>query len=463
MRSLRPLSAPAPRARGCRPRSGEPTSPRVSATPRYIVGIASSTGGPRALLEIFSRLPERFPGAIVIAQHMPDKFTRTFAERLDKKGAVRVVEAQDGDAVTARRGYVCPGKQSMELVERERRPQRSPRPRRRPVPTDRYCPERRSLACGASRRSGGSRAIGVILTGMGDDGVAGARAIRAAGGMVIAESEETAVVYGMPGAAVRAGVASDVLPLPALGDYLAGLGSTVSVRKPRFSRAPGPPPSFYLGGETAVYSLRRCRPYRRNGTFSTPCDWSTYRARPNELRFPTDHGGAPRDTSRRPTPRGRSLRSISEAGLKSETMALTDVPILLHVLDRRIRLYLDPLRHARVSAELATIGAQLPSGRTRTVVVKIELDISEARRVAKEVVRGRRGAELHRPQGRHHRQRAGAQHRALHARRHHRGRRRPRQARALLGDRHRQRPGDLEPGTRSCPAVTRAAPAWAAG
>ncbi|APR80981.1 anti-sigma B factor RsbT [Minicystis rosea] len=85
---------------------------------------------------------------------------------------------------------------------------------------------------------------------------------------------------------------------------------------------------------------------------------------------------------------GTLLRSISEAGLKSETLTLNDVPLLLPVLDRRIRLYLDPLRHARVSAELATIGAQLPQRRTRTVVVKIELDISEARRVAKEVCEG---------------------------------------------------------------------------
>jgi serine/threonine-protein kinase RsbT len=85
---------------------------------------------------------------------------------------------------------------------------------------------------------------------------------------------------------------------------------------------------------------------------------------------------------------GTLMRSIGEAGLKSETMTLNDVPQLLPVLDRRIRLYLDPLRHARVSAELATIGAQLPQRRTRTVVVKIELDISEARRVAKEVCEG---------------------------------------------------------------------------
>jgi serine/threonine-protein kinase RsbT len=85
---------------------------------------------------------------------------------------------------------------------------------------------------------------------------------------------------------------------------------------------------------------------------------------------------------------GTLLRSINEAGLKAEQLTLTDLPQLLPVLDRRTRLYLDPLRHARVSAELATIGAQLPQRRTRTVVVKIELDISEARRVAKEVCEG---------------------------------------------------------------------------
>jgi two-component system chemotaxis response regulator CheB len=69
----------------------------------------------------------------------------------------------------------------------------------------------------------GNRAIGVILTGMGDDGVEGARAIRAAGGIIIAESQETAVVYGMPGAAVRAGLVTETLPLPEIADYLAKL------------------------------------------------------------------------------------------------------------------------------------------------------------------------------------------------------------------------------------------------
>ncbi len=229
VRSLRPL-APVTQSRASVPgplpsRATDP-APRPAGVPRYLVAIASSTGGPSALIELFSRIPERFPGAILIAQHMPDKFTRTFAERLDKKGAIRVVEAQDGDVVTARKAFVCPGKMCMELVGGltaaggafgELRLRVSP-----PSPQDRYVPSGDRLLKSVAQ-SAGSRAVGVILTGMGDDGVAGGKAIRAAGGTVIGESEETAVVYGMPGAAFRAGILSESLALPALADYIAAL------------------------------------------------------------------------------------------------------------------------------------------------------------------------------------------------------------------------------------------------
>jgi two-component system chemotaxis response regulator CheB len=222
VRSLRPLTPTLARAAPQAPSRNPDTVPRASAVPRYVVGIASSTGGPSALLEVFTRLPERFPGTILIAQHMPDKFTRTFAERLDKKGALRVVEAQDNDTVSARRGFVCPGKQCMELVSASGSLSDLRVRVTGPSANDRYCPSGdrllRSIASVA-----GLRAIGIILTGMGDDGVAGAKAIRASGGIVIAESAETAVVYGMPGAAVRAGVVNEELPLAAIGDYLAAL------------------------------------------------------------------------------------------------------------------------------------------------------------------------------------------------------------------------------------------------
>ncbi len=186
--------------------------------PRWVVGIACSTGGPGALLDIFGRIVKPVPAAFVVAQHMPDKFTRTFAERLAKRGPIRFSEAQDGDRLFAKSGLVCPGRQCMEVVMQDLAffAKLSP-----PTSTDRYVPSGDKLL--RSVAVAGPRAIGIVLTGMGDDGVEGARAIRAAGGMVIAESAETAVVYGMPGAVVRAGIATKEMPLPQIAEFLATL------------------------------------------------------------------------------------------------------------------------------------------------------------------------------------------------------------------------------------------------
>lgn len=228
VRYLRPRSPTiAPRSAPPSQQVRVPSEPRLGIPLRHLVAIGSSTGGPTALLEIFNRIPERFPGAIVIAQHMPEKFTRTFAERLDRRGGVRVVEATDGEQVVSRKAYVCPGRMCMEVVvtpgsghglSGDVRIRVGP-----PVAGDRYVPSADRLFRSAAQVAS-TRAVGVILTGMGDDGVSGARAIRAAGGTVVAESEETAVVYGMPGAAVRAGVVNESLPLTAIGDFIALLG-----------------------------------------------------------------------------------------------------------------------------------------------------------------------------------------------------------------------------------------------
>jgi two-component system chemotaxis response regulator CheB len=187
--------------------------------PKWLVAIACSTGGPSALLEVVGRLPHDSVAAFAIAQHMPDKFTRTFAERLGRRGALRVSEAQEGDVLLAATGFVCPGRQCMEVVPRagnfELRVGSA-------APTDRYVPSADRLFKSVAQAAG-PRAIGVILTGMGDDGTEGAKAIRDAGGLVFAESQETAVVYGMPGSAVQAGHVSEVLPLPQLAERLAKL------------------------------------------------------------------------------------------------------------------------------------------------------------------------------------------------------------------------------------------------
>lgn len=187
--------------------------------PKHVVAIGSSTGGPSALLEIFGKIPTNSTAGIVVAQHMPDKFTRTFAERLDRKGPVRTIEGVDGERLGKLTGFVCPGRQCMEVVQNgvELRIVIGA-----PKPDDRYVPSADRLLKSVAAAAG-PRAVGVILTGMGDDGVEGARAIRDAGGLVIAESQETAVVYGMPGAAVRAGIPQKVLPLPQIGDFIASL------------------------------------------------------------------------------------------------------------------------------------------------------------------------------------------------------------------------------------------------
>jgi len=152
---------------------------------------------------------------------MPDKFTRTFAERLDRRSALRVSEAADYDAVSEGTGFVCPGRHCMELEMPAKGPLRLRVARARRTRSLRA--ERRSPARQRSRAVG-KRAIGVILTGMGDDGVEGARAIIEAGGIVIAESEATARSSTVcPEPPCRAGVTSQILPLPDIGDWIARL------------------------------------------------------------------------------------------------------------------------------------------------------------------------------------------------------------------------------------------------
>lgn len=227
VRQLRTGYAPSPMSRRSGVPLDRPSTPDLGSqrsapayvAPKHVVAIASSTGGPSALLEIFGRIPPTTTAGFVVAQHMPDKFTRTFAERLDKKGSVRTSEGQDGERLGKATGYVCPGRQCMELVQSgvELKIVIAP-----PRPEDRYVPSADRLLKSVAAAAG-ARAVGVILTGMGDDGVEGARAIRDAGGLVIAESRETAVVYGMPGAAVRAGIPQKELALPQIAEYLASL------------------------------------------------------------------------------------------------------------------------------------------------------------------------------------------------------------------------------------------------
>jgi two-component system chemotaxis response regulator CheB len=181
--------------------------------------IGASTGGPQAIQHLLASLPGDLPLAVLVAQHMPERFTATFAERLARTTRLSAQEARDGDRVVAGRALVAPGGRHLELVRGEdgalRAAIRIPWPGEGPS----YVPSVDRLFASAAAVLGPA-VCGVVLTGMGQDGAAGVRAIKRAGGATIAESERTAVVYGMPGSAVATGAVDEVLDLAALAPRL---------------------------------------------------------------------------------------------------------------------------------------------------------------------------------------------------------------------------------------------------
>jgi two-component system chemotaxis response regulator CheB len=200
----------------------DPAAPPPATEPSRLVVVGASTGGPRAVQELLSALPADLPVAILVAQHMPEKFTRAFADRLARTTPFHVTEAAEGDLVTEGRVLVAPGAFHLEL-RREGRGGEALRVRL--VAPDaggysvRICPSIDRLFTSAALAMP-RRLCAVVLTGMGSDGAAGAQAVKAAGGLVLAESEDTAVVYGMPLAAQSGGKVDEVLPLPALATRL---------------------------------------------------------------------------------------------------------------------------------------------------------------------------------------------------------------------------------------------------
>lgn len=183
---------------------------------RDIVAIGVSTGGPPAVQKVLAALPANFPACILIAQHMPAAFTGPFAKRLDNICKITVKEAQNGDKLQAGVAYVSPGGQHLMLTMRGALPELvvTPEPA-----SALYKPSVNVLAESVAKTVG-RKAIGVILTGMGSDGLEGMRQLKAKGGYILAQNEQSCVVYGMPKAVVDAQLADQILDIDHMAEAL---------------------------------------------------------------------------------------------------------------------------------------------------------------------------------------------------------------------------------------------------
>jgi len=181
------------------------------------LAIGASTGGPPALQQVLGALAANLPAAVVIAQHMPEGFTRMFAERLNRTVGLFVKEAEGGEELLPGLVLLSPGGKN--LTVHEGMGGRIFSRLAAPTPTDRYVPSADKLLESAAAAFG-SALVSLVLTGMGDDGAIGTRAVRAAGGLTIAEAEESCVVFGMPREAIRTGAVQQVLALPEIGAFI---------------------------------------------------------------------------------------------------------------------------------------------------------------------------------------------------------------------------------------------------
>ncbi len=174
-----------------------------------IVAIGSSTGGPSALESLLTGLPSTFPVPIVVAQHMPAVFTQLLAERLNRRCSLQVREAQHGVELQPGQVWIAPGDFHLQVgTDGPRRVLRLDQ-----SPPENSCRPAVDVLFRSVARVYGGRCLGVVLTGMGKDGLSGGREIRAQGGRLLAQDESTSVVWGMPRAIAEAGLAEHVLPI----------------------------------------------------------------------------------------------------------------------------------------------------------------------------------------------------------------------------------------------------------
>ena len=192
---------------------------KYALSPTKVVAIGISTGGPQALEFLLAQLPPDFPGTILVVQHMPEGFTEMFARRLDELCSLRVKEAQSGDLLQPGRVLVCPGSRHMTV---KRLPSGDIVVLNDDIPVNGHRPSVDVLFRSVAEQFG-RLSVAVLMTGMGDDGAEGLGAVKKAGGMTIAQNEESCVVYGMPRAAIERGYATRIVALDVLSSALQAL------------------------------------------------------------------------------------------------------------------------------------------------------------------------------------------------------------------------------------------------
>jgi len=194
---------------------------QTDARPTRSIAIGVSTGGPNALHFICSQLPADFTGCLLVVQHMPEGFTGMFARRLDDCSSINVVEARSGDLLAPGRALICPGNRHIKI---RRVPQGDMVVLVDQAPVNGHRPSVDVLFHSVAKEFG-TESAAVLMTGMGDDGADGMRAVQMAGGVTIAQSMDSCVVDSMPRAAIEAGYAGRVVALDALPSVLQTLCS----------------------------------------------------------------------------------------------------------------------------------------------------------------------------------------------------------------------------------------------
>ncbi|WP_167942514.1 chemotaxis-specific protein-glutamate methyltransferase CheB [Desulfobaculum xiamenense] len=198
-----------PRAAAATPTRPSPVVRTTGTLKRDVIAIGVSTGGPPAVQKVLSQLPADLPAGILIAQHMPAAFTGPFAKRLDGVCALTVKEAEHGERFAPRTVYVAPGGKHLRIDQKISRIEVIVSEK----PTEAlYKPSANELMASVAEGVG-RRALGVILTGMGNDGMEGMKVLKQRGGRALAQSDATCVVYGMPKAIVDAGLADEIVDI----------------------------------------------------------------------------------------------------------------------------------------------------------------------------------------------------------------------------------------------------------